>query len=441
MDVNKLHSVFFIGIGGIGMSALATYLLSNGVKVFGYDRQSSELTDKLEKLGAKVQYTTSLEQIQSLQKSDEHLVVYTPAVKPENPLLQHALAGLNCIKRSELLAAVSKGIFTIAVAGTHGKTSTSALITHILKHSGKKICAFVGGIMRNYNSNVVSDAHPEYMVLEADEFDRSFLRLNPDLAVITSVDPDHLDIYGTEQAFLENFQLFANRVSGKLVAHQSVAEALNLDNNSILYSAHAESSEYNNGFNCFALDGDAFKIEMPGVYNVNNTMAAIRIAQAIGLSNSEIARALLAFKGVDRRFNVYTTSEGVYVDDYAHHPTEIRAAIQAAQSMFENKDIVVYFQPHLFSRTKDFMDGFAEALKLANKVYLLEIYPAREEPIAGVSSAVLQAKIGASCRLINASEFGEVLSDNAKKQVLNLVMGAGSIGQFFKNYIAKEVPC
>ena len=201
MDVKKLHSVFFIGIGGIGMSALATYLLSNGVKVFGYDRQASDLTEKLENLGANIQFSLELNAIKSFEKKEGYLVVYTPAVKAINPLLQYAQEQLHCIKRSELLAEVSAGIFTIAVAGTHGKTSTSALITHILKHSGKKICAFVGGIMRNYNSNVVSDAEPEFMILEADEFDRSFLRLNPNLAVITSVDPDHLDIYGTEEAF------------------------------------------------------------------------------------------------------------------------------------------------------------------------------------------------------------------------------------------------
>lgn len=262
MDVKKLHSVFFIGIGGIGMSALATYLLSNGVEVFGYDRQASDLTKKLESMGAVIQYSTELNTIKELQKCDEHLVVYTPAVKENNPILGYALSELNTLKRSALLAAVSSGMFTIAVAGTHGKTSTSALITHILKHSGKKICAFVGGIMRNYNSNVVSDSDPEFMVLEADEFDRSFLRLNPDLAVITSVDPDHLDIYETEKAFLDNFQLFVDRVQGKLIVHTDVLCRLSLPNNTIEYSASEVGSQYEKGYNCFSLNGEHYAVEL-----------------------------------------------------------------------------------------------------------------------------------------------------------------------------------
>ena len=441
MNVKKLHSVFFIGIGGIGMSALATYLLSNCVEVFGYDRESSDLTKKLEALGARIQYSTELEELQKFQKCDEHLVVYTPAVKENNPLLKLALETYNCMKRSELLAAVSSGMFTIAVAGTHGKTSTSALITHILKHSGKRICAFVGGIMRNYNSNVLSDSDPEFMILEADEFDRSFLKLNPDLAVITSVDPDHLDIYETEKAFLENFQLFVERVQGKVVVHRDVVSKLSLPFNTISYAASADTIQYKDGYNCFSVDGANYSIAMPGVYTVNNVMAAIHIAKAIGLSESEIASALVSFEGVNRRFNIYTTERGVFVDDYAHHPTEISAAINAAKSFFKDKEIIAYFQPHLFSRTRDFMQGFVEALQLADKVYLLDIYPAREEPIEGVTSFVMQKHIGEQCRLIEVQDFDAVLKLNEQKDAINLVMGAGSIGLYFKNYISKEVTC
>jgi UDP-N-acetylmuramate--alanine ligase len=441
MDVKKLHSVFFIGIGGIGMSALATYLLANGVKVFGYDRQSSDLTRKLENQGAKIQYSTDISIIASFEKCEENLVVYTPAVKAENPLLKYASTYLNCIKRSELLAAVSSGMFTIAVAGTHGKTSTSALITHILKHSGKRICAFVGGIMRNYNSNVLSDTDPEFMILEADEFDRSFLRLNPDLAVITSVDPDHLDIYGTEKAFLDNFQLFVDRVGGRLIAHQDVVTKLDLPFDVISYSASEKQSTYAEGYNCFSLEGEEYKIEMPGTYNVSNTMAAIHIARAAGLSNNEISAALLTFKGVNRRFNIYKSDNGVFVDDYAHHPTEISAAIQAAKSFFKNKNVVAYFQPHLFSRTKDFMSGFAKALQEADQIFLLDIYPAREEPIQGVTSSALQKLIGEHCEVVTEEIFAQKLIENRRSDLVNLVMGAGSIGLFFQDFIAKEVLC
>ena len=214
-----------------------------------------------------------------------------------------------------------------------------------------------------------------------------------------------------------------------------------LPSGTIKYTATAADSVYGQGLNSFVLDGFEYKIEMPGVYSVCNAMAAIRIAQELGLSNQDIASALLAFKGVHRRFNIYNSQGAIYVDDYAHHPTEIKAAIQAAQSMFESKDIVVYFQPHLFSRTKDFMTGFAEALQMAKQVYLLDIYPAREEPIAGVTSSVLQSMVGGHCALIDEEKFHEALHAHANSSTVNLVMGAGSIGQFFQNFLTKEVSC
>ena len=441
MDIKALHKVFFIGIGGIGMSALATYLLSNGCTVYGYDREESVITKKLEAKGAIIQYNQDLEQLKKFEKSDTDLVVYTPAVSLKNELLQFAIASLNCIKRSELLAKVSDGIFTVAVAGTHGKTSTSALISHIVKSSGKRVCAFVGGIMRNYDSNVISDPNPEVMILEADEFDRSFLRLSPNVAVITSVDPDHLDIYETEAAFQENFKLFAGRVSEDLFVHADVLKRTSFSKEPNIYEVKPEAVCVTDGLNHFKFNEVYYSIAMPGVYSANNAAAAISVALQLGISEEAIREALNSFIGVERRFNVYRTEKSIYIDDYAHHPTEISAAIEAARSFFSGKKLCVYFQPHLFSRTRDFMAGFTKALSAADRVYVLPIYPAREEPIEGVTSELMLKGLLAPNTTISVEELPPVLAGNNKADTVNLIMGAGSIGIWVKNFLDKEVIC
>lgn len=441
MEIKALHKVFFIGIGGIGMSALATYLLSNGCAVYGYDREESAITKKLVANGAVIQYDQDLRELKNFTKIDSDLVVYTPAVSLKNELLKYATASLNCIKRSELLAKVSEGIFTVAVAGTHGKTSTSALISHIVKSSGKKVCAFVGGIMRNYNSNVISDPNPEVMILEADEFDRSFLRLSPNVAVITSVDPDHLDVYETEAAFLENFKLFADRVSDTLFVHADVLKRTSFSKKPTTYEVKPEAVCVTDGLNHFKFDEVHYSIAMPGVYSANNAAAAIRVALQLGITEEAIHNALKTFTGVERRFNVYRTEKSIYIDDYAHHPTEISAAIEAARSFFSGKKLCVYFQPHLYTRTRDFMAGFTKSLSAADRVYVLPIYAAREEPIEGVTSELMLKGLLAPNTTISPEEFSAVLAGNNKAETVNLIMGAGSIGVWIKTFLEKEVEC
>lgn len=443
MNVNKLHKVFFIGIGGIGMSALAAYLLAKGIKVFGYDRENNKQCQSLTQQGAVIQFDENLSQIESFENNDDHLVIYTPAVNNSNALLAYAQNNLQCIKRSALLAKVSQGHFTIAIAGTHGKTSTTALITHILKSAGIPICAFVGGVMRNYNSNVIIDNAPRCMILEADEFDRSFLQLAPNVAVITSVDPDHLDIYGNEAEFVSNFQKFAHTVSESLLVHKNIEKSADWGSLSSTYGVDFEVLTFKNHKTCFSIDEIEFCSNTPGLYSANNVMAAIKIAELMRIKPVIIQRALESYKGVERRYNVFCDeAKGVIIDDYAHHPEEIKAVSKATKNAYPNKKLNVFFQPHLFSRTRDFLEAFASALSLADNLFLLPIYPAREEPIDGVTSQALAELCTTRVKvLVSDVAFKAELKHNHKPDTVNLILGAGSIGRFLEEFFIEEVLC
>jgi UDP-N-acetylmuramate--alanine ligase len=438
---------YFVGIGGIGMSALARFFHHYGKRVHGYDKTSSELTRALEEEGINCYYdedTTRLKQILSPYSANEILVVYTPAVPEDNAEFQYLKkAGYTFMKRAQVLGAISANFRTIAIAGTHGKTTTTTLVTHLLRSAGINCFSFMGGISKNYNTNLllgdISDRNA-VMVVEADEYDRSFLHLHPYISVITSVDPDHLDIYGDASHVREGYTLFARqlREGGTLVVKKTVDNELTLSERRRIYSLNLDT-EYR-ADSVSVADG-RFRYDIispvevlrnvtlgqPGLHNVENSIAAVAVAQALGISGEAITEALRSFEGVRRRFDYRVqTREMVYIDDYAHHPEELKATINSARTLFPGKKITGIFQPHLFSRTRDFAEGFAESLDLLDECLLLEIYPAREKPIPGVTSSMLLEKMKiADKRIVSRDELLESLR-RTKPQVL-LTMGAGDI--------------
>lgn len=394
-------SVYFLGIGGIGMSALARYFNSRGVRVSGYDKTATPLTKELEMEGMVVHYEDNIAAVDT----QAAFVVYTPAIPADHQELNYFLKnGYTVLKRSEVLGLITSSSFNVCVAGTHGKTTTSSMVAHILRHSGHGCNAFLGGIVSNYNTNFWTDAN-NVCVAEADEYDRSFLQLSPDVAIVTAMDPDHLDIYGTEVAFREAFVDFTSRIKtggwlvykyglNRHVSFQTVNQSsYSLDNE--LADSYAVNVKMQNGTYFFdaSIRGEkieGFHLNMGGLHNVENAIAAIVAAKQVGISNDKIQAAIGSFKGVKRRFEYIVHHEHmIMIDDYAHHPQELQALISGAKQLFPDKKCTVVFQPHLFSRTKDFAHGFAAALGMADEVYLLPIYPARELPIAGVSSELL----------------------------------------------------
>jgi len=394
-------SVYFIGIGGIGMSALARYFNSRGVQVSGYDKTPTPLTKELEAEGMAVHY----EDNRAAVDTKAAFVVYTPAIPADHQELNYFLEnGYSVMKRSEVLGLITSSSFNVCVAGTHGKTTTSSMIAHILRHSGYGCNAFLGGIVSNYNTNFWTDPN-NVCVAEADEYDRSFLQLSPDIAVITAVDPDHLDIYDTEEKFREGFADFSAKIKpgGWLVykyglnckvsfqtANQSSYDVENVQADSYAVNIKMQNGSY---FFDASIRGeriDGFHLNMGGLHNVENAIAAIAAAKLVDISNDKIRAALSSFRGVKRRFEYIIHNEKmVMIDDYAHHPQELKALITSAKNLFPDKKCTVVFQPHLFTRTRDFATGFAEALGMADEVYLLPIYPARELPIEGVNSQLL----------------------------------------------------
>ena len=435
MSEREGHTIYMLGIGGIGMSALARYYHSLGHIVTGYDLTPSPLTRQLENEGMAIHY----EDNPDLLPASIDFVVYTPAV-PKTLKEYEALKQRNAVilKRSEALGEISETHFTIAIAGTHGKTTTSAMTAHILNACGKDTTAFIGGIANNFGSNLLlGQSADSLLVAEADEFDRSFLRLHPDVSVINSIDADHLDIYGDKRYLVASFNEFASLASKRLI----VKEGLEIEDASRLlfgfgeccdFRIHVRETKKNATLFSITHNGTetAVQLPMPGVHNVLNATAAFAAAIEVGLKPDDIAAALLTFKGVKRRFDIRFSSEKhCYIDDYGHHPEEIKATLNAVREAFPNQKLTLVFQPHLYSRTRDFMGEFAKVLSLADELVLLDIYPARERPIEGVSSQVLLDKVpSANKKLCKKSQL-VALIDREKPNLL-VTMGAGDIDRF-----------
>ncbi|MEQ6165968.1 UDP-N-acetylmuramate--L-alanine ligase [Ekhidna sp. MALMAid0563] len=401
MKLNEVNSAYFIGIGGIGMSALARWFHAKGKLVAGYDKTESDLTKKLVEEGIEVHYEDQLDLIDDkFLEKEGTLIVYTPAIPQDHIEFNYFRDnGFTVMKRSEVLGMITENHFTIAVAGTHGKTTTTSMIAHLLSHSRKGCSAFVGGIMANTGTNLIIGDDNAPVVVEADEYDRSFMRLNPNYTVITSLDPDHLDIYGDETAMLDTYEEFVKKTpkDGKVLMYSDAGFKINPGNKYISYAirhgdAVADALRIVNGAFVFTYRYGMEKIsdvhlEFPGYHNVENALAAITVAVDMGMEGREIRKLMRSYKGVKRRFEyVFRSPHATLIDDYAHHPEEINAFLKSVRSLAGKRKITAIFQPHLYSRTNDFKKGFAEALDKADDVILLDIYPAREEPIEGVSS-------------------------------------------------------
>ncbi len=435
---NMENHIYFLGIGGIGMSALAHYFKLIGMNVSGYDKTPSVVTQSLEEEGIKVYFEPDEKHIDTVT-----VMIYTPAIK-QHPEFETALKkGIPVMKRAEVLGIISHHYRTLAIAGTHGKTTTSSMLAWLMKGCGLDATAFLGGISRNLNGNF-SFGNSDFCVVEADEFDRSFLQLSPEMAAITSVDPDHLDIYGTETAVLNSYQDFANRVSGFLLIHEA-SKGVEWGRPFATYGIHA--GEYQAINIRFGQMGTYFDyksekhtiqdifLPIPGEHNVLNATAAITLALNAGAEVGKIKQTLREFKGIYRRFEIVLHSDEIsLIDDYAHHPTELEAAVQTAKSLFPDRQVITVFQPHLFSRTKDFFQGFAKAISMSDAAILLPIYPARELPISGVSSALILDKIENIPKIIcEKSELTEVLSKWIQKPTTILMTGAGDIDREVEN--------
>lgn len=463
MDLKNIKTAYFLGIGGIGMSAIARYFNHLGIKVMGYDKTPTALTNELIKEGIDIHFDDNVEKAINYQLStDNCLVVLTPAIPANHQeWAWFKNNGFNILKRSQVLGLISQNHQTIGVAGTHGKTTTSTLIAHILKQSSVDCNAFLGGISTNYNTNLlfannglINNQHSipinrdkiqhSFVVIEADEFDRSFLTLHPSIAIITSTDADHLDIYGEHNELKKSFLDYTNKLvsGGTLIIKKELDLINDLSVNYLTYSIQTEADIY--AKNIKITKGDytfdlvykgteilGLQLGIPGLHNVENAVAASAACLMSGVTESELRAALLGFKGVKRRFEYILKSENqIYIDDYAHHPEELRAIISSVKNMYPENEIVVAFQPHLFTRTRDFVDGFAESLSIANEVFLLDIYPARELPIEGVTSKIIFDKITSKKHLVSNAELLEAVKTNQPKVFLTL--GAGDIDLLIK---------
>lgn len=442
MNLKDIHNVFFIGIGGIGMSAIARYFKRIGKNVAGYDKTPTQLTHELEAEGIAIHYNDDLENITAdYQNTKDTLVVYTPAVPKHHTELNYFQNnGFAVKKRAEVLGIITQNSFSLAVAGTHGKTTTSSMLAHILVHAQAPVTAFLGGVVEGYDTNLIGNG-TDATVVEADEFDRSFLHLHPNIACVISDDADHLDIYGTNDAIKSSFAEFASKISDK--NNLFIAQGIeNINGTEVSVNGTAVINAYNlrfeNGKRVFDLDFKGEKITdikllMPGEHNVLNASLAFAMAKTYGLSNDEIKSGLDSFKGIRRRFSYKINTEKlVMIDDYAHHPTEINAVSQAVHEMYPNKKITAVFQPHLFSRTRDFMDEFANSLSTFESIILLDIYPARELPIDDVTSEVLINKIKSTSKvLIKKEDLVSFLTENTPEVLL--IIGAGDVGEMVED--------
>lgn len=441
MNLKEVNKAYFIGIGGIGMSAIARWFHAKKIPVAGYDKTESDLTRKLVEEGIDVHYEDQLDLIDDKFLTKEGtLIVYTPAIPKDHMELNYFRDnGFEVMKRSEVLGMITENHFTIAVAGTHGKTTTTSMIAHLLSHSRKGCSAFVGGIMTNTGTNLIIGDDKAPVVVEADEYDRSFMKLNPNYTIITSLDPDHLDIYGDETAMLDTYEEFVKKTpkDGKVLMYSEAGYKINPGNKYISYAirngdAVADALRVVNGAFVFTYRYGMEKIsdihlEVPGYHNVENAIAAITVAVDLGMEGREIRKILRSYKGVKRRFEyVFRSPHATLIDDYAHHPQEIEAFLKSVRTLAGNRKITAIFQPHLYSRTNDFKKGFAEALDKADEVILLDIYPAREEPIEGVSSKSIYDLMENDKRVIVAKEH---LLDELENHNLDIVctIGAGDI--------------
>lgn len=438
----EYSNIYFIGIGGIGMSAIARYYHTKGLNVSGYDKTPSELTYALEAEGISVHYEDNIGFIP--KDKDNTLVVYTPAIpKDMGELVYVQEAGYRVIKRSRMLGEIARGQRCLAVAGTHGKTTTSTLLAHIFQDSGEGCSAFLGGISKNYDTNLLVSTN-ETIVAEADEFDRSFLQLFPETAVITSMDADHLDIYSDIENMHASFREFASQVSGTVITKLGLSVSENDTKAEILRYSYdnPEADFYAEDINVdecgyFTFDlrwkGGVIKgcrVGIPGWINVENAVAASAIALTYGLEPEKVKHALGTFQGVKRRFDIHlNTPRCSYIDDYAHHPKEIAAAISSMRDIFPGRKLTAVFQPHLYTRTRDFADEFAEALSAVDKLILLDIYPAREEPIPGVTSEIIFDKVTAPEKVIMVKEKLMEYLENEPIDTL-ITFGAGNIDRF-----------
>lgn len=441
--VDNIREVYFIGIGGIGMSAVARFFHSKGVKVSGYDKTPTVLTKELEASGIPIHYEANLDQI----PKDAQLVVYTPAVpKDHKELVYYQQHGNKVVKRSDVLQLISEGSFNICIAGTHGKTTITTMVAHLLRDTGFGCNAFLGGISVNYGTNFWSDPK-NVCVIEADEYDRSFLKLSPDIAIITAMDADHLDIYGTAASVEEAFVDFSKKVKpgGLLIRQFGLKRGTELkagrqltyslqNDTADVYAANIRMMNGSYEFDVMMKDNmlDNVILNMGGMHNIENVIAAIAAASSLGIENDKIKAAVESFRGVKRRFEyIIKTDTLVFIDDYAHHPEELRALITGAKSLFNGKKCTVIFQPHLFTRTRDFAEGFAEVLNLADEVFLLPIYPAREMPVEGVTSEMLIGKMSeGKAAVVSKEEILTVLGTRKKNRdipELLITAGAGDI--------------
>ncbi|MGJ8592064.1 MAG: UDP-N-acetylmuramate--L-alanine ligase [Aquaticitalea sp.] len=441
MNLNQIHNVYFIGIGGIGMSALARYFVANGKNVAGYDKTKTDITEALESLGVKIHFEDSVENIVPLfLKTETTLVVYTPAVPKDHKELNYFRDNnFQVIKRSAILGEITKNTFCLAVAGTHGKTTTTSILGHLLNECDVPVTAFLGGISENYNSNLILNG-TDVTVVEADEFDRSFLTLSPDMACITSMDADHLDIYGEAEELQKSFVDFSKKLkpNGKLF----VRNGLPIEGITYGIEDDADYSVQNIKINKGSYEFDVktptqtlhnFKFNLPGRHNLSNALIALAMSVEYGIPHPQLAKALTSYKGVKRRFTYQIkTDDLVFIDDYAHHPEEINAVHQAVREMYPDKKVLAIFQPHLFSRTRDFADDFAKSLSQFDEVLLLDIYPARELPIEGITSEWLLTKIhNQNKKLISKSELITAIKQSNAQVVLTI--GAGDIGEEVKH--------
>jgi UDP-N-acetylmuramate--alanine ligase len=433
--LENIQNIYFIGIGGIGMSALARYFKFLGKNVAGYDKTPSQITSDLIALEIPIHFEDSVDHIPKVFLNIENtLIVYTPAIpKDHKEYLYVQNNGFLIKKRAEVLGIITKDTYTLAVAGTHGKTTTTAILAHLLKESGAKVTAFLGGISENYNSNLILEGN-EVVVVEADEFDRSFLQLYPDIAGITSMDADHLDIYGKSNALEESFIEFSSKAKDHLLVRNGLPLSgitFGIDDNS---DYCAQNIKIDNGTYVFDLKTPykcikGLHLNLPGKHNLLNAITAFAIAMLYGSPTGSLAKALFSFKGVQRRFSYQIKTDNlVYVDDYAHHPTEINALHQAVREMHPGKKILAVFQPHLYSRTRDFASDFAKSLSQFDELLLLDIYPARELPITGITSNWLLNMIETKDKKLIQKDnlIEEIVGSNAE---VVLTIGAGDIGE------------
>ena len=446
--MQAIDTYYFLGIGGIGMSALARYFAAQGFRVMGYDRTPSPLTESLEEEGIAVQYDDSLDRVEQLEQT-KTIVVRTPAV-PEDMALYVWLREqrFTILKRAEVLGMITRQQRALCVAGTHGKTTTSTILAHILHPSHVGTNAFLGGIANNYNTNLLLDSKSDYVVVEADEFDRSFHHLTPYISVITSMDPDHLDIYGTEEAYRESFVHYAGLVEHALVVKSGLslkveslkarvytyavgehadfyADNIRVEDGQIFFDFHTPNTQY---------PISNIHLGVPVWVNIENSVAAMAVAWLVGATEEELRQGVSSFAGVYRRFNIHlNTPQVAYIDDYAHHPQELAATIESVRRLYPDRYVIGVFQPHLFSRTRDFADAFAEVLNQLDEVALLPIYPAREEPIVGVTSEWLMDKMTVKRALVLPTILPKYIRERAKnclsqgKNIVVMTMGAGDI--------------